>query len=790
MDLLNTESQVFGWEDWLSKDAFSNLLEVVGDFFESTDVAETILEQFSLSLQSFAGDAEFVSKMESVFGEGNDYSQLKESFTSGEFESFPSFEILSGAELSGANAAYAAATNTIYLAEDFLRESAGDVEAINGVLLEEFGHYVDAQVNVVDTPGDEGEYFSNVVQGVDLSESQVEVLQSENDSVVVNLGGISFEVEQSSTIPLNFASDFNGHKLLETVIKQRGETKALFMNGILTEDSFGMFSDQYEAVSKKLKITPSDPLSSIKFDYEYNPSALPSVSELVTSIGVGIAGAIVTGGTLTVAAIKSAILRVVAGVAIDAGEALYQIVSDDVTVSNWVNEKDGGLNDRVRDWINVENNSLIFLPHSQGNLFIEDSLKVVNPEPDITRIVALGSPTDYSSAGGIDSIKGSEYSSGSKYKGANIKNHGDPMTFFQHHTDPDEVTIKDQYATAIITDAVTAAIAIATGGGALTLIAVENLLGMLTGGSFDLDRLVSLITPSIRNSSPEIYSFLAGVGGITHRPWDLLDAHDLNNRYVNNPEFKSSFQTFAYQLQSTGYYFPEGKESLSEGADGYGDDDKDNWLEGTEDLEDPDYLDGKGRNDVIWGNGGNDTLIGGKGYDFIDGGSGIDEADYSSSSGGITVKAGLFNSQNIYRVEDGFGYDDLTDPESGGFGYQDILGLVEKIKGSAHSDEMYGGDYSDVFKGEGGVDRLHGGGNNDELHGGDEGDHLYGDADNDKLWGDEGNDELHGGNGEDELRGGSDNDTLYGNNDNDELWGDAGVDTLEGGLGDDTLHGG
>ncbi|MGB5968932.1 MAG: hypothetical protein WBG70_11445 [Spirulinaceae cyanobacterium] len=48
MDLLNTESQVFGWEDWLSKDAFSNLLEVVGDFFESTDVAETILEQFSL----------------------------------------------------------------------------------------------------------------------------------------------------------------------------------------------------------------------------------------------------------------------------------------------------------------------------------------------------------------------------------------------------------------------------------------------------------------------------------------------------------------------------------------------------------------------------------------------------------------------------------------------------------------------------------------------------------------------------------------------------------------------
>jgi len=343
-------------------------------------------------LTDFAKREDFFDKSEFVFGKTLDrgvLGALREQWVSGDFSKLPDLKLLSASDLQGANAAFAGSTGEIYLSTGFLSQNVSNPQVLAAVLLEEVGHSVDWKVNAVDTVGDEGELFSAVLRGVDLSPAQVQQIKQENDSVVLNLGGALFDAEKADNVQLNFANNFDGYKVLEKMIEQRGQTKALFMNGVFTEDSWGMFESQYKAVSETLKITSSDPLSSIKFDYEYNPSFLPSVSELATSIGIGIAGAIISGGSLTIAAIQSAISRVVAGLAVDAGETLYQILSDDLTISNLINEKDGGLNDRVREWINTQNNSLIFLPHSQGNLFIEDSLKVVNPNPDITTHVPL-----------------------------------------------------------------------------------------------------------------------------------------------------------------------------------------------------------------------------------------------------------------------------------------------------------------------------------------------------------------------------------------------------------------
>ena len=55
--------------------------------------------------------------------------------------------------LGNANGAYAGSTNKIYLSDSFLANATP--EAISAVLLEEIGHFIDAQINQTDTPGDE-----------------------------------------------------------------------------------------------------------------------------------------------------------------------------------------------------------------------------------------------------------------------------------------------------------------------------------------------------------------------------------------------------------------------------------------------------------------------------------------------------------------------------------------------------------------------------------------------------------------------------------------------------------
>ena len=59
---------------------------------------------------------------------------------------------------------------------------------------------MDWQINDEDTPGDEGELFSNLVQGLELSESQLQAVQSEDDAIVFKLAKNWIEIEQNSFI--------------------------------------------------------------------------------------------------------------------------------------------------------------------------------------------------------------------------------------------------------------------------------------------------------------------------------------------------------------------------------------------------------------------------------------------------------------------------------------------------------------------------------------------------------------------------------------------------------------
>ncbi|WP_287710038.1 Calx-beta domain-containing protein, partial [Microcystis sp. M086S1] len=61
---------------------------------------------------------------------------------------------------------------------------------------------MDAQINRVDTPGDEGELFSHLVRGVNLTEAELTYIQTEDDRSVINLGGHFIGVEQTAPITL------------------------------------------------------------------------------------------------------------------------------------------------------------------------------------------------------------------------------------------------------------------------------------------------------------------------------------------------------------------------------------------------------------------------------------------------------------------------------------------------------------------------------------------------------------------------------------------------------------
>ncbi|MET0112503.1 MULTISPECIES: peptidoglycan DD-metalloendopeptidase family protein [Limnospira] len=150
-------------------------------------------------LQQFANSPEFLSQMSIAFGDDFDVEaaqDLADSLTNGTFE-MPPTTVVSAADINGSNGAFAAATNNIYLASEFVAENADNPEAIVSVLLEEIGHYIDSQINISDTPGDEGAIFSGLVQGREFDAGELEALMAVDDTATVMINGEATLIEQS-----------------------------------------------------------------------------------------------------------------------------------------------------------------------------------------------------------------------------------------------------------------------------------------------------------------------------------------------------------------------------------------------------------------------------------------------------------------------------------------------------------------------------------------------------------------------------------------------------------------
>ncbi|WP_216644847.1 calcium-binding protein, partial [Microcystis aeruginosa] len=162
-------------------------------------------------LFNFAQSDGFWANLVTAFGTSYDVvkaTQLRQQWQSRNFSQIPPIEVLSDEVLGTANGAYSSSTNKIYLSASFLNTASS--AAIINVILEEIGHYVDAQINQVDSAGDEGAIFAELVQGNSLDVATLDALRAENDQTTIIVNGEIIQVEQANFTGTNGNDNITG----------------------------------------------------------------------------------------------------------------------------------------------------------------------------------------------------------------------------------------------------------------------------------------------------------------------------------------------------------------------------------------------------------------------------------------------------------------------------------------------------------------------------------------------------------------------------------------------------
>ncbi|NCR06673.1 MAG: calcium-binding protein, partial [Microcystis aeruginosa LG13-03] len=176
-----------------------------------TSTLLSILPAVDDILFNFAQSDGFWANLETAFGTNYDVvkaTELRQQWQSRNFGQLPPIEVLSGEVLGTANGAYSSSTNKIYLSASFLNTASS--AAIINVILEEIGHYVDAQINQVDSAGDEGAIFAELVQGNSLDVATLEALRAENDQTTIIVNGEIIQVEQADFTGTNGNDNITG----------------------------------------------------------------------------------------------------------------------------------------------------------------------------------------------------------------------------------------------------------------------------------------------------------------------------------------------------------------------------------------------------------------------------------------------------------------------------------------------------------------------------------------------------------------------------------------------------
>lgn len=238
----------FIFADFVASSSLSSKLSSSSLEYDINGILSTGLQTAIGQLKKFVNEPAFSEKMTIAFGERIDLesaTSLIQNLSNGQFS--PQIEILSLKDINGNNGAFDVLTNTIYISEDFLLQNANNPDAIASVLLEEIGHSIDSRVNAIDALGDEGEIFSALVRGTNLSQTDVVALKSENDQATINPNGKPILVETSASAWTTSVSDWNWNKVGGTTLSKRNDG----LNGINvdwgTGSILGGYSDKFIA---------------------------------------------------------------------------------------------------------------------------------------------------------------------------------------------------------------------------------------------------------------------------------------------------------------------------------------------------------------------------------------------------------------------------------------------------------------------------------------------------------------------------------------------------------------
>ncbi|MGB3405688.1 MAG: hypothetical protein WBA77_23615, partial [Microcoleaceae cyanobacterium] len=176
---------------------------------------------------------------------------LRKAWAAGDFSHLPEVEIRSSIDINRGAGAFSKNTNKIYLAEEYAVLHRNHTSAIADILLEETGHWVDAQINTEEAPGDEGAIFSALVRGKILDPYQLHELKTENDHATVILDGEEIEIEQAIV-------DFEGDIVeVDPLNLWQTNTKIAYSWG--SSDSFLQIFEEEQDVTLSRDITLSNP---------------------------------------------------------------------------------------------------------------------------------------------------------------------------------------------------------------------------------------------------------------------------------------------------------------------------------------------------------------------------------------------------------------------------------------------------------------------------------------------------------------------------------------------------
>ncbi|MCY7368080.1 MAG: hypothetical protein LH474_08000, partial [Chamaesiphon sp.] len=123
--------------------------------------------------------------------------QLIQAWLSG--QRLPEIEVVSADLINGGNGAFDRTNNKIYISQQVLELQSQQPNLVSAVILEELGHYLDHQVNQLDSAGDEGAIFSKLIRREQISSTELASLQQENDHTQIEINGKVHNLELSTT---------------------------------------------------------------------------------------------------------------------------------------------------------------------------------------------------------------------------------------------------------------------------------------------------------------------------------------------------------------------------------------------------------------------------------------------------------------------------------------------------------------------------------------------------------------------------------------------------------------